>query len=73
MAPDHWPTLHGFNYNVEEWDESDNYQTLAICRTFALARASFKAIWMMTYRQKTSGLCARLMVTPPLRPNWNSP
>jgi len=43
MVPDHWPTLHGFNYNVEECDERDHYETLAICRTFALARASFNA------------------------------
>ena len=40
MVPDHWPTLYGFNY---ECDERDHYETLAICRTFALARASFKA------------------------------
>jgi len=38
---DHWP--HGFNYNVEEWFESDRYETLAICRTLTLARAAFKA------------------------------
>jgi arylamine N-acetyltransferase len=34
---DHW--LPGFNFNVEEWFESDRYETLAICRTLALARA----------------------------------
>jgi hypothetical protein len=33
----HW--LPGFNYNVEEWFEGDHYETLAICRTLALARA----------------------------------
>jgi len=38
---DHW--LHGFNYNSEEWFESDRYETLAICRTPTLARAAFKA------------------------------
>jgi hypothetical protein len=33
----------GFNFNVEEWDaEGSNYETLAICRTLALARAAFK-------------------------------
>ncbi len=37
---DHW--LPGFNYNVEEWFEGDRYETLAICRTLALARAAFK-------------------------------
>ena len=27
---DHW--LHGFNFNVEEWDaKGDTYETLAIC------------------------------------------
>ena len=37
----HW--LPGFNFNVEEWDErGDTYETLAICRTLALARAAFK-------------------------------
>jgi hypothetical protein len=37
---DHW--LPGFNFNVEEWDAKGmHYETLAICRTFALARAAF--------------------------------
>jgi hypothetical protein len=40
MAEDHWP--HGFNFNVEEWSEGDRYETLAICRTLAMARAAFK-------------------------------
>ena len=40
MTDDHW--LPGFNYNVEEWFEGDRYETLAICRSFALARAAFK-------------------------------
>jgi hypothetical protein len=36
---DHW--LPGFNFNVEEWDDKGlHYETLAICRTFALARAA---------------------------------
>jgi len=26
---------------VEEWDEGDHYETLAICRSLALARAAF--------------------------------
>ena len=35
---DHW--LPGFNFNVEEWDaEGLHYETLAICRSLALARA----------------------------------
>jgi hypothetical protein len=38
---DHW--LPGFNFNVEEWFEGDQYETLAICRTFAFARAVFEA------------------------------
>ena len=41
MAQDHW--LDGFNYNVEEWDAASlNYETLAICRQLAHARAVFK-------------------------------
>jgi hypothetical protein len=38
---DHW--LPDFNFNVEEWFEGDRYETLAICRTLALARAVFAA------------------------------
>jgi len=34
---DHW--LPGFCFNVEEWVEGDRYETLAICRTLALANA----------------------------------
>jgi hypothetical protein len=35
---DHW--MPGFNFNVEEWNaEGLSYDTLAICRTLALARA----------------------------------
>ena len=38
---DHW--LPGFNFNVEEWDDKGlHYETLAICRTLALARAAFE-------------------------------
>jgi len=33
-SPDH--RLAGFNFNVEEWFESDHYETLSICRTLAL-------------------------------------
>jgi hypothetical protein len=36
---DYW--LPGFNFNVEQWSEGDRYETLAICRTLALARAAF--------------------------------
>jgi len=39
---DHW--LPGFNFNVEEWaSKCDIYETLAICRSLALARAVFDA------------------------------
>jgi hypothetical protein len=38
--PDHW--LPGFNLNVEEWFDGDRYETLAICRTLALAQGAFK-------------------------------
>jgi len=39
--PDHW--LPGFNFNVEAWDaEGLHYETPAICRTIALARAGFE-------------------------------
>jgi hypothetical protein len=41
MPQDHW--LPGFNFNVEEWFEGHRYETLAICRTLALARAAFAA------------------------------
>jgi hypothetical protein len=38
---DHW--LSGLNFNVEEWDaEGQTYETLAICRSLAVARAAFK-------------------------------
>jgi hypothetical protein len=36
---DHW--LPGFNFNVEEWFEGDRYETLAICRSLAVARAEW--------------------------------
>jgi hypothetical protein len=37
---DHW--LPGFNFNVEEWDAKGlRYETLAICRSLALARAEW--------------------------------
>jgi hypothetical protein len=39
MAKDHW--IDGFNFNVEQWDEHDRYETLAICRSMALALAAF--------------------------------
>jgi hypothetical protein len=36
--------LPGFNFNVEEWDaEGLHYETLAICRSLALARAALAA------------------------------
>jgi hypothetical protein len=42
MPRDHWRP--GFNFNVEEWDaKGQNYETLAICRLLALARAAFAA------------------------------
>jgi hypothetical protein len=37
----HW--LPGFNSNVDEWFEGDQYETLAICRSLELARAAFAA------------------------------
>jgi len=38
----HW--LPGFNFNVEEWDaEGLHYETLAICRSLALARTAVAA------------------------------
>jgi hypothetical protein len=40
MSRDH--CRHGFNYNVEEWFEGVRYETLAICRSLAVARAAFK-------------------------------
>jgi hypothetical protein len=41
MAQNHW--LHGFNYNVEEWDAAGmHFETLAICRHLAHARTVFK-------------------------------
>jgi hypothetical protein len=40
VPQDHW--LPGFNPNVEEWLEGDRHETLAICRTLALARFAFK-------------------------------
>jgi hypothetical protein len=54
---DDW--LPGFNFNVEEWFEGDTYETLAICRTFAVARAAFdaavaeKPAGRFTIRQRT--------------------
>jgi len=43
MPQDHW--LPGFKFNVEEWDaKGQTYETLAICRTLALARAAFAAV-----------------------------
>ena len=40
MQQDHW--LPGFNFNVEEWSATGlTYETLAICRTLAPARAAF--------------------------------
>jgi hypothetical protein len=39
---DNW--LPGFNLNVEEWDtEGQSCETLAICRSLALAHAAFAA------------------------------
>jgi hypothetical protein len=40
-SENHW--LPGFNFNVEDWFEGDRYETLAICRSLALARAAFTA------------------------------
>jgi len=48
MAQDHW--LHGFDYNVEEWFEGYRYETLAICRQLAYARAAFKVAISLDWR-----------------------
>jgi hypothetical protein len=37
----HW--LPGFNFNVEDGFEGDQYETLTICRSLELARAAFAA------------------------------
>ena len=56
MSQDHW--LPGFNFKVEEWFEGDHYETLAICRSLAVARAAFEAAvekkpaGMFTIRQR---------------------
>jgi hypothetical protein len=49
--PDHW--LPGFNFNVEEWFEADRYETLAICRALAIARAAFE----VAVEEKPGGRC----------------
>ena len=52
MPQDRW--LPGFNINFEEWDEKGrNYETLAICRTLALARTAFQ----ITIEEKPTGRC----------------
>jgi hypothetical protein len=33
VCNDHW--LPGFNFNVEEWFEGHQYETLAICRSLS--------------------------------------
>lgn len=41
MTQDHW--LDGLPFNVEEWDAAgQHFNTLAICRQLAYARAVFK-------------------------------
>jgi hypothetical protein len=34
--------MPGFDFNVQEWFDDDRCDTLAICRTLAMARAVFK-------------------------------
>ena len=42
MSQDH--SLPGSNFNVEEWGAKGlHYETLAICRSLALARVAFEA------------------------------
>jgi hypothetical protein len=41
MPQDYW--LPGFNFNVEEWFEGDQYETLAVCRSLEFAHAVFAA------------------------------
>jgi hypothetical protein len=56
MPLDHW--LPGFNFNVEEWDaKGETYETLAICRSLALARAFATAV-----EEKPSGGAALTLV-----------
>jgi hypothetical protein len=55
---DHW--LPGFNFNVEEWFEGDQYETLAICRSLELARAVFAG--------RDRGEARRLVHDPPPHP-----
>jgi hypothetical protein len=41
MPQDHW--LPRLNFSVEEWDARGlHYETLTICRTLALASATFE-------------------------------
>jgi hypothetical protein len=48
--------LPGFNFNVEEWDaKGQTYETLAICRSLALARAAFKRLSSMANENHASG------------------
>ena len=59
MPQDHW--LPGFNFNVEEWDAvGQTYETLAICRSLALARAAFK----VAFAEKPAG---RFMIRTRIR------
>jgi hypothetical protein len=58
MPQDHW--LPGFNFNVEEWFEGDQYETLAICRTLALARTNKKG---RREKEKTGGLESTVWLT----------
>jgi hypothetical protein len=42
MPQDYW--LPGFNFKVEEWSATGlAYETLAVCRTLAMARGALKA------------------------------
>jgi hypothetical protein len=49
IPQDHW--LPGFYFNVEEWFENNQYETLAICRSLALALAAFE----VTVAEKPGG------------------
>jgi len=60
MPQNHW--LPGFNFNVEEWDAKGlHYETVAICRSLAVARAAFEA----AITEKPSGM---FMIRQRIRP-----
>jgi hypothetical protein len=67
---DHW--LPGFNFNVEEWFEGDQYETLAICRALDLAHAAFafaiaeKPFGWFMIRSRTRVVASRVALSVPV-------